>query len=192
MYTIQKYLETNIAACVLFCFPLTQVLVGGSSVLGTFLRQRNISAFQPALGATWMMPGKGVRCAQEPALLANETGQWGKIWAWWAMTPLTLSARIVPEIASPISWQKRLIRELSLIKKRVINGVIKVKFLLWRFVFLSPVSVVPPPFNEWANMWLLFAESPGFNFCIVWMKTHSLEVYTTLSFPIHGPGGHTG
>lgn len=41
-------------------------------------------------------------------------------------------------------------------------------------------------------LWLLFAESPGFNFCTVWMKIHSLEVYTTLSFPVRCPGGHIG
>lgn len=47
------------------------------------------------------------------------------------MILLILWARIVLiEIESPISWQKRLIRELFLIKKRMINGVIKAKFLL--------------------------------------------------------------
>lgn len=39
MYTIQKYLETNIAVCVLF-FPLTQVLGGAIHCWALFLRQR--------------------------------------------------------------------------------------------------------------------------------------------------------
>lgn len=37
---------------------------------------------------------------------------------------------VLMEIESPISWQNSLIRELFLIKKRMMNGVIKVKFLV--------------------------------------------------------------
>lgn len=50
MYTIQKYLETNIAASVLF---FTHSVLGGAAhhrVL--FLRQRRVNALQPALGST--------------------------------------------------------------------------------------------------------------------------------------------
>lgn len=60
MYTIQKYLETNSAAWVLFCFPLIQVLVLGEFSVGhCFLRQRSVGAFQSVPGATPRMPGRG-------------------------------------------------------------------------------------------------------------------------------------
>lgn len=85
MYTIQKYLETNIAAW-FFCLLSTYFLAGGAgeveraefSVGHCFLRQRSIRAFQPALGATGTMPGKGFRPPGEPALFVNEIGRWGK------------------------------------------------------------------------------------------------------------------
>lgn len=47
------------------------------------------------------------------------------------LIPLIFWARrVLMEIENPISWQKCLIRELFLIKKRMINGVIEGKFLL--------------------------------------------------------------
>lgn len=45
-------------------------------------------------------------------------------------SPIPLGKNVLMEIESPISWQKCPIRELFLIKKRMINGVIKAKFLL--------------------------------------------------------------
>lgn len=84
MYMIQKYLETNIAACVLS--PLTGVLEG-RSVSGSFLRQRRIGAFQPGPGSNMNdaskglppHPGIGIICqrnwtlGEEPGLVSSNS-----------------------------------------------------------------------------------------------------------------------
>lgn len=70
---------------------------------------------------------------------------------------------VLVEIENPMSWQSRLIRELFLIKKLMMNGVIRMKFLLGRFVFLSPVSVIALPYKEGVSPGLLFGEPSVFN-----------------------------
>lgn len=50
MYTIQKYLETNTVASVLFFTYL--VLGGAAHCRALFLRQRRVTTLQPALGST--------------------------------------------------------------------------------------------------------------------------------------------
>lgn len=70
---------------------------------------------------------------------------------------------VLIEIENPVSWQKRLIQELFLIKKLMMSGVTKMKFLLGRSVFLSRVSVIPLPCKERVSLGLLFGEPSVFS-----------------------------
>lgn len=80
---------------------------------------------------------------------------------------LILWARMVHrEIESPISWPERLTGELFLTKQQKMNGAIKTRFPLPRFVFLSPGSVIPLVMNKQA--WTAAVGNPLLSLSVLW------------------------
>lgn len=79
MYTIQKYLETNIAACVLFSTyssPWGQVQ---SWVL--FFKAEECGCSPASTKSNTHHARRGF-CTRESVLFANEIERWGKMQAW--------------------------------------------------------------------------------------------------------------
>ena len=70
---------------------------------------------------------------------------------------------VLMEVENPMSWQKYLIWELFLVKKLMMNSVIRMKFLLGRFIFLPPVSVLALPCKEGVSLGLLFGKPSVFS-----------------------------
>lgn len=80
MYTIQKYLETSIAAW-FFCFPLTHFLgrwEGRVQRWALFFKAEEYPCFPASPGSNVTGARKGLRALGEPALFADEIGRWGK------------------------------------------------------------------------------------------------------------------
>lgn len=114
------------------CFVSTYWRPGGKISVGQFFKAEENRCF-PA--RPWE---QHERCQQRAATaprnqhyLPTKLDTGGRAGLGEQQLPLILPAKkVLMEIGNPISWQKRLIGELFLIKKRMMNGIIKTKFLL--------------------------------------------------------------